>query len=141
MIGFSAGGGVTNHVLLNPDKRAYEPVDAGDKVSARLNYAALIYAAGGLGAKGGKNELNESNISKDNLPPLFFAAAYNDKLAEGAIQNFLAVKKAGVPAELHIYATGGHGFGMKASNNPLIADWSNRLEAWMRYQNLLTKKG
>jgi acetyl esterase/lipase len=141
MIGFSAGGGVTNFVLLNPEKRSYEPVDATDKISSRLNYAALIYAAGGLGAKGGKNELNEGTISKDNLPPLFFAAAYNDKLAEGAIQNFLAVKKAGVPAELHIYATGGHGFGLRASNNPLIADWSSRLEAWMRYQKLLTRKG
>jgi dipeptidyl aminopeptidase/acylaminoacyl peptidase len=61
-------------------------------------------------------------------------------LAEGAIQSFLTLKKAGVPAELHIYATGGHGFGMRASNNPLIADWSDRLAAWMRYQKLLDKK-
>jgi acetyl esterase/lipase len=141
MIGFSAGGGVTNYVLLNPEKKAYEPVDAVDKVSSRLNYAALIYAAGGLGSKAGNNELNEASINKDNLPPIFLAAAYNDKLAEGAIQTFLTLKKANVPAELHIYATGGHGFGMRASNNPLIADWSSRLEAWMRYQKLLDRKG
>ncbi len=141
MIGFSAGGGVANHVLLNPTQRSYEPVDAVDKVSSRLNFAALIYAAGGLGGKGGKNELNEAAINKDNMPPIFFAAAYNDKLAEGAIQHFLALKKAGVGAELHIYATGGHGFGMRESNNPLIADWANRLEGWMRYQKLLDKKG
>jgi acetyl esterase/lipase len=139
MIGFSAGGGVTNHVLLNPTHRSYEVVDDTDKVSSRLNYAALLYAAGGFGSKA-KNELNEANINKDNLPPIFLAAAYNDRLAEGAVQTFLSLKKAGVPAEIHIYATGGHGFGMRASNNPLIADWSNRLEAWMRYQKLLDKK-
>jgi acetyl esterase/lipase len=139
MIGFSAGGGVTNHVL-NPEKRSYDAVDGSDKASSRLNYAALIYAAGGFGSKGGKNELNEAAINKETLPPIFLAAAYNDKLAEGAIQSFLTLKKAGVPAEIHIYATGGHGFGMRASNNPLIADWSNRLEAWMRYQKLLDKK-
>ncbi len=139
MIGFSAGGGVTNHVLLNPTQRSYEVVDDTDKVSSRLNFAALIYAAGSFGSKA-KNELNETNINKDNLPPVFLAAAYNDRLAEGAVQSFLTLKKAGVPAEIHIYATGGHGFGMRTSNNPLIADWSNRLEAWMRYQKLLDKK-
>ena len=139
MIGFSAGGGVTNHVLLNPNQKSYEAVDATDKVSSRLNYAALIYAAGSFGGKAGKNELNEAAINMDNLPPIFLAAAYNDKLAEGAIQSFLTLKKAGVPAEIHIYATGGHGFGMRAGNNPLIADWSNRLEAWLRYQKLLDR--
>lgn len=140
MIGFSAGGGVANYVLLNPTKRSYADLDATDKVSSRLNYAALIYAAGGFGSKRGNNELTEATINKTNLPPLFFAAAYNDRLAEGAIQSFLIAKKANVPAELHIYATGGHGFGMRASNNPLIADWSVRLEAWLRYQKLLDKK-
>jgi acetyl esterase/lipase len=136
MIGFSAGGGVTNHVLLNTEKRSYEPVDSHDKVSSRLDFAALIYAAGGFG----KSDTNPPAITKENIPPVFLAAAYNDKLAEGAIQSFQALKKAGVPAELHIYATGGHGFGIRQNNNPLIADWSNRLEAWMRYQKLLEKR-
>jgi acetyl esterase/lipase len=143
MIGFSAGGGVTNDVLLNPTHRSYETVDGADKVSSRLNYAALTYAAGGLGGKsgkGGKNELDEGTVNKDNLPPVFLVAAYDDGLSQGAAQTFLTLKKAGIRAELHIYAAGGHGFGMRASNNPLIADWSNRLEAWLRYQKLLDKK-
>jgi acetyl esterase/lipase len=136
MIGFSAGGGVTNHVLLNTDKRSYEPVDSHDKVSSRLDFAALIYAAGGFG----KSDTKPPAITKESIPPIFLAAAYNDKLAEGAIQSFLTLKKAGVPAELHIYGTGGHGFGIRQNNNPLIADWSNRLEAWMRYQKILDKR-
>jgi acetyl esterase/lipase len=125
---------------MNPDKRSYEPVDGHDKVSCRLDFAALIYAAGGLGGKGPKNDANPPAITKENIPPIFLAAAYNDKLAEGAIQTFLSLKKAGVPAEIHIYATGGHGFGIRETNNPLIADWSNRLEGWMRYQKLLERK-
>jgi len=137
MIGFSAGGGVTNFVLLNPEKRSYQDVDAVDKVSSRLNFAALIYAAGGLESKGGKNELTQGAINKKNFPPVFFAIAYNDNLADASIQSFIALKKAGVPAELHVYASGGHGFGMRASNSPHIAAWSERLQSWMRHEKLL----
>jgi acetyl esterase/lipase len=139
MIGFSAGGGVTNFVLSNPEKRSYEAVDAIDKVSSRLNFAAQIYAAGGL-AKGAKNELTADTINQKNFPPVFFAVAYNDNLADGTIQSFLALKKAGVSAELHVYASGGHGFGMRPSNSPHIADWSERLKSWMQHQKLLDTK-
>jgi hypothetical protein len=136
MIGFSAGGGVTNHVILNVAKRSYEPVDEVDKVSPRLNYAVLIYAAGGLG-KAGKTDADPPTLTKDVTPPTFLCCAYNDGLAEGTVQSFLALKKAGVLAELHIYAAGGHGFGIRSQNGPLVADWSNRLEAWLRHQKLL----
>jgi acetyl esterase/lipase len=140
MIGFSAGGGVTNFVLLNPEKRSYEDVDAVDKVSSRLNFAALIYSAGGLGFKGGKNDLTVDAINKKSFPPVFLAVAYNDNLADITIQSFSALKKAGVPAELHVYASGGHGFGMMASNSPHVADWADRLQSWMRHERLLETK-
>lgn len=138
MIGFSAGAGVTSYVLLNSDKLSYEAVDDADKLSSRLDYGVLIYG----GSLGGKSKGDEKmpNIVKEKIPPIFLCAAYNDGLAEGAVQSFLTLKKAGVSAELHIYATGGHGFGIRPSNNPLIADWSNRLEGWMRYQKLLDPK-
>jgi acetyl esterase/lipase len=139
MIGFSAGGGVTNYALLNSEKRSYEAVDDHDKTSSQLNFAALIYSAGGLGMKGAKNDL-DATVNKAITPPIFFAAAYNDGLAEGSIRSFLALKKAGVPAELHIYASGGHGFGIRPQNDPLVADWTNRLEAWLRHQKLLDQK-
>ena len=139
MIGFSAGGGVANYVLLNPEKRAYEDVDAVDKVSARLDFAALIYSAGALTGKGdkSKNQLTADTINKKSIPPLFFVVAYNDSLADRTIDSFIAFKKAGVPAELHVYASGGYGFGIRASNSPHIADWSDRLQSWMRHEKLL----
>src|SRR5438132_2028695 len=131
MIGFSAGGGVTGHVLLNSEKRSYKEVDAVDESSCRLNFAALIYSA--LRLDSGRPE---PEVDK-NTPPTFFAVAHNDGFAEGTVRSYLALRKAGVPAELHVYASGGHGFGIRPQNGPPISDWTNRLEAWMRYQKLL----
>jgi acetyl esterase/lipase len=137
MIGFSAGGGVVGYAMLHPDKRAYEVVDAADKVSCRLNYAVIVYSALWLagGARGGA----EPAVPRDT-PPTFLVVADNDGFAEGTVRTYLALKKAGVPAELHVYANGGHGFGLQPKNPPPVNDWTNRLEAWMRYQKLLDRK-
>jgi acetyl esterase/lipase len=142
MIGFSAGGGVANYVLLNTDKRGYQPVDEHDKTSTRLDYAVLVYSAGGFGSKDGKNSLDGPAITKEKIPPIFMCAAYNDGIAANMMQSFLALKKAGVETEIHIYATGGHAFGGDIMNPPvpLVGDWSHRLQAWMRYQKLLDPK-
>ena len=51
---------------------------------------------------------------------------------------FAALRKAGVPAELHVYARGGHGFGMHKTNAP-VARWTDRLEEWMGDRGLLKK--
>jgi acetyl esterase/lipase len=56
------------------------------------------------------------------------------------VSSYLALKKAGVPAELHVYASGGHGFGLRASNPPPANDWTNRLEAWLRHQKVIPAK-
>jgi enterochelin esterase-like enzyme len=132
MIGFSAGGGVTSYAMLNANKRSYEELDANDKASDRLNFAIIIYSALGLGSSGGA----EPTVDK-STPPTFFAVAHNDNFAERTVRSYLALKKAGVPAELHVYASGGHGFGIRPQNGPPVNDWTNRLEAWMRYQKLL----
>jgi acetyl esterase/lipase len=131
MIGFSAGGGVTGHVMLNPDHRSYTAVDDIDEVSCRLNFAVLIYAGLGLGSDGPTPTVDE------DTPPTFLAVAHDDRLAESTVRSYLALRKAGVPAELHVYATGGHGFGIRPENGPPVSDWTDRLAAWMRYQKLL----
>lgn len=131
MIGFSAGGGVTGYTMLHAEKRSYEDVDDVDTVSCRLNFAMVIYAGLGLGSGA-----SEPTVDK-NTPPTFFVVAHNDNFAERTVRSYLALKKAGVPAELHVYASGGHGFGIRPQNTPPVNDWTNRLEAWMRYQKLL----
>jgi len=137
MIGFSAGGGVTGYVMLNANKHAYKEVDDVDKVSCRLNFAVIIYSSLRLAS----GDLNgpEPEVSKDT-PPTFLAVAHDDFLVEGTVRSYLALKKAGVPAELHVYAAGGHGFGIRPDNPPPANDWTNRLEAWLRFQRVLTAK-
>jgi acetyl esterase/lipase len=137
MIGFSAGGGVTGYVMLHSDKRAYEAVDAVDKVSCRLNYAVIVYSA--LWLAGGTRGGPEPAVTKDT-PPTFLVVADNDGFAEGTVKTYLALRKAGVPAELHVYANGGHGFGIRSTTPLPVSDWTNRLEAWMRFQKLLDRK-
>jgi hypothetical protein len=69
-------------------------------------------------------------------------AAWDDRIAANMMSSFIALQKAGVEAEIHIYATGGHAFGGDIMNppRPLVGDWSRRLEAWMRYRKLLDPK-
>jgi len=138
MIGFSAGGGVTGHAMLNADKRAYKEVDDVDKVSCRLNFAVIIYSS--LRLASGDLKGSEPTVGKDT-PPTFLAVAHDDFLVEGTVNSYLALKKAGVPAVLHVYAAGGHGFGLRTSNPPPANDWTARLEAWMKHRKLLAVKG
>jgi len=138
MIGFSAGGGVTGHAMLNADKRAYKEVAEVDKVSCRLNFAVIIYSS--LRLASGDLKGPEPTVGEDT-PPTFLAVAHDDFLVEGTVNSYLALKKAGVPAELHVYAAGGHGFGLRASNPPPANDWTARLEAWMKHRKLLAVKG
>jgi acetyl esterase/lipase len=137
MIGFSAGGGVTGFAMLNGDKRCYKEVDDVDKVSCKLNYAVIIYSA--LTLASGDLKGPEPTVPKD-APPTFLAVAHDDFLVEGTVKSYLALKKAGVPAELHVYASGGHGFGLRANNPPPANDWTNRLEAWLRHREVIPVK-
>jgi endo-1,4-beta-xylanase len=71
--------------------------------------------------------------TKDS-PPVFLAAAYNDRqdISEGLAEAYLRFKRAGVPAELHIYSTGGHGFGLRAANRRPAGAWIVRFEEWLK---------
>jgi acetyl esterase/lipase len=138
MIGFSAGGGVAEYALLNPERRSYEAVDEIDATSCRLNFAIMAYTTFSLGS-GGENGQVSAQVPKDTAPS-FWVVAGDDYLSEGTVMSYLALKRAMVPAELHVYETGGHGFGgniIHPPDRPLVTDWLNRLEAWLRYRKLL----
>ncbi len=110
MLGFSAGGNLTAWACL-ADKRHYEPSDDADQSSSRPSFAVLIYPAY-LTDKEGKLKA-EYPVTKDS-PPMFFAHANDDPVTPvGSVALYAALKNAGVPAEVHVYATGGHGFGMR----------------------------
>ncbi len=136
MLGFSAGGHLTAWTATNADKRAYVPTDEADKASCRPDFAVLIYP-GGMIDKTSKDRLSaEIRVSKAT-PPCFIALAYNDAgpLA-GSLKMFQDLKGAGASAELHVYAAGGHVFGMRAGDKPHAA-WPKRCEEWMRGEGFL----
>jgi acetyl esterase/lipase len=135
MLGFSAGGHLTASAATNFDKRAYEPADPVDKVSCRPDFAVLIYP-GYLVPKDSRELASDIRVRKD-CPPMFFAHAGDDRVSpENSVRMYLALKRAGVPAELHIYASGGHGFGLRPSDRP-CSTWPQRCADWLRASGFL----
>lgn len=130
MLGFSAGGHLTAKASTTFAKRSYETLDAVDGTSCRPDFTVLIYPAY-LVEKEAKGIKGEFPISKET-PPAFLAHAYDDGVTpESSLFYFLALKRAGVPAELHIYSTGGHGFGLRETKSPSHT-WPQRCEEWLR---------
>jgi acetyl esterase/lipase len=138
LLGFSAGGHLAAWASTNFEKRSYDAVDDADKVDCRPDFTALIYPAYLLKGKGwsGPEMADEIQVSSQT-PPTFLAHAGNDPVTvEASVRYHLALKRANVPTELHVYASGGHGFGMKPIDKPIV-EWPKRLEEWMRSRGLL----
>jgi acetyl esterase/lipase len=135
MLGFSAGGHLAAWAATNFEHRSYDPIDDADKVSCRPDFAVMIYPGGVV--KRGSDQLAPEIRVTSQTPPSFFAHAGDDKVSpENSVLMYLALKRAGVPAELHVYANGGHGFGMRPSKNP-CATWPERCAEWLRSQGVL----
>lgn len=131
MIGFSAGAAVT--VLAATRFDAGDPNDADpiERHSSRPDFQALIY--------GGGRQLETLRFTAET-PPAFLLGADDDRLvSEHAPQLYLALKQAGVPAELHIYASGGHGFGLRRKPKPVpsATTWHLRLTDWLADRGVL----
>ncbi|MBI5394271.1 MAG: alpha/beta hydrolase [Verrucomicrobia bacterium] len=138
ILGFSAGGHLTACASTNFDKRTYEPVDDADKESCRPDFAMPIYPAYLI--QKDKTELSPELRVTAQTPPTFLVMTEDDKIrVECPIFYFLALKNAGVPAEMHLYPVGGHGYGLRPSDK-LVTTWPKRAEEWMRSLGVLTKK-
>ncbi len=134
ILGFSAGGHLGAWTSTHSDQRHYESIDAIDRVDCRPDFAALIYL--GCHQEGDERADPEIRVTSQT-PPMFLAHASNDPVSlENSVQLYLALKRAGVPAEMHLYATGGHGFGMRKSEHP-SSTWPQRCEEWLRGQGIL----
>ncbi len=126
-MGFSAGAEVAALIETRFDAGVNDAGDPIDRVSSRPDFNVIVYP-GGLAAK--------VTVPKD-APPAFLICADNDPSHVVATVNlYLALQKQGVPSEMHIYASGGHGFGMKPSQLP-VATWPDRLKDWMLDRKLL----
>jgi acetyl esterase/lipase len=133
MLGFSAGGNLTAWMCCH-DKREYESDDKVGAIPFKPDFAILVYP-GGLIDKGGELK-SEFKVTKET-PPMCFVHATNDS-SENSVALYSALKKAGVPAEMHLYASGGHGFGMNKIPHP-AASWPDRAADWMKARGFLEK--
>jgi acetyl esterase/lipase len=137
MVGFSAGGHLALATATRFEQRTYEPVDDIDKTSCRPDFAVLCYS-GYLKAKD-KDELAPGLRIPAGTPPIFLAHGGDDIISDPghSVVTYLALKRAGVPAELHIYATATHDFGVRASDHP-CSTWTQASANWLRHLGFLT---
>ena len=130
VLGFSAGGHLAAAISTHYDKRLYDPIDDADKLSCRPDFAVVVYP--GYLALVEKNFAPNADINPTaDTPPTFIVQAEDDPVhVENAVVYFLALKNAKVPAELHIYAKGGHGYGLRRTALP-ITTWPQAVEVWL----------
>ena len=130
VIGFSAGGSLAGALCTNYESRAYSPIDAADKVSCRPDFAILVYPY--LMAGRESDSLAENIKVTPETPPAIMIHAQDDWVkAEGSILYFMALKKAGVPAELHIFPSGGHGYGLRKTEHA-VTGWPELCNTWLK---------
>jgi acetyl esterase/lipase len=135
VMGFSAGGNLAALMSTHPDDHHVETTpaasDADSKIDARANFAIVVYPAY-LAIAPENKELDPVYTPNKLTPPTFLIQAENDKAyGKNAPIYYQALAAAGVPAELHMYATGGHGFGMHPPNMP-EEHWPDLATVWLR---------
>lgn len=130
IMGFSAGGATAGLTVLNGDKHVYAKQDATDDVSCAPNFGLLIYPAGFADKTTGALR-SHIKVSKDTAP-VFLVMAEDDHVdCDNCTVLFTALKHAKVPAELHIYTHGGHGYGLRPTDLP-VTRWADRAAEWLQ---------
>ena len=129
IMGFSAGGAPVVCTAL-VSERLYEPVDKHDDHSFKPSFAAPIYSGWWM---------PEGADLSESCPPVFMVITHDDKdRSIGMAEVYIALKKANVSAEMHIYSEGGHGYGLRRTEKP-VTSWSDRMEDWLKLKGFLEK--
>jgi acetyl esterase/lipase len=136
MVGFSAGGHLAIATATSFEKRTYEAIDDIDKLSCRPDFAIAAYS-GYLKHKD-KDELAPGLRIPARTPPIFLVHGTADiiSLPEHSVFMYLALKRAGVSTELHLYADAAHDFAVRPSDRP-CSTWTRTCAEWMRHQGFL----
>jgi acetyl esterase/lipase len=136
IIGFSAGGHLAVAAATDFEKRTYEPIDDTDRISCRPDFAIPVYS-GYLKAKD-RDELAPGLRVPKDAPPVFLVHGGDDPISppDHSVVMYRALKRAGVSAELHVYAGVTHDFGVRKLGRPSDA-WTDSCAAWMRHLGFL----
>jgi acetyl esterase/lipase len=139
VIGFSAGGHMVAALSTNFQQRLYPAVDAADQQSCRPDFAIACYP-GHLWSEDEGFKLNPSVPVSSNTPPTFLLQAENDPVdnVNNSLVYFVALKKAGIPVEMHLFAEGGHGFGLRRTALP-ITRWPELVETWLKTIGMISR--
>ncbi len=141
-LGFSAGGHLTVMSGVQFDTECYQPIDDADELSCRPNFICPIYCA-----YLGEDYDDKKHASLGQLvtvtkqtPPTFMVVTWDDALRGAQSALLLAkLREHNVPAELHVYVKGGHGYGMRPSQDP-VSHWPEHLHAWLKVGGFLKRQ-
>ena len=130
VLGFSAGAHLAAALSTHFDRRLYDPIDSADQLSCRPDFAVIVYP--------GYLALSEQNFAPnpeihvtDKTPTTFILQTEDDPVhVENSTVYFLALKNAGVPVEMHLYAQGGHGYGLRHTESP-VTTWPQSVKTWL----------
>ena len=139
VLGFSAGGHMAAAISTNFEQRLYPPADAADRESCRPDFAVVLYP-GHLAVPERGFALNPDIDVTPRTPPTFLLHAEDDPVdpVENSLIYYSALRKAGVPAELHLFAKGGHAFGLRRTELP-VTRWPELVEAWLRTIGMMSE--
>lgn len=160
VLGFSAGGHLSAAISTHYKGRLYPDVDAADKESCRPDFAVAVYpghlslTAAEWDAKQGHKKfalprppaaskdlaLNPDLHVTSQTPPTFLLQAEDDHVdnVNDSLAYYIALKNAGVPVEMHLYAQGGHAFGLRRTRFP-ITTWPQLVETWLRTIGMISE--
>lgn len=130
ILGFSAGGQVAGMAAVLGSERTYPPKDNDDDSPCHANFALLIYPGGLVEKESG--DLKSHVKVTPQTPPMFFAMAQDDRVGcENCTAFFTALNREKVPAEIHVFTHGGHGYGLRPAEAP-VTHWSRDAGNWMK---------
>ncbi len=136
VLGFSAGGVTAAVAAIRNGQRQYEAIDEVDQNSCRADWAVLVYSAYMAGDDG---KIRPEFAIDDKVPPMFLVHAQDDPVScQSSIALFMALRDAKVPADLHIFSQGGHGYGLRPSEDP-VTTWPGMAATWLKVQNFVPK--
>ena len=130
MTAVSAGAHLTAALGANHAQRLYPAVDEADAVSCRPDFAISIYPGGLIDPKQNNVLRPEVVPAKGSTPPTFIAMTADDRV-DNAIEYYRGLKNAAVPVEMHLYPTGGHGYGLRRTADD-VTTWPDRVADWLR---------
>ncbi len=140
VLGFSAGGHLVAAVSTHFEKRLYPVFDAADKESCRPDFGVALYPGHMRENTSKPFQLNPYVPVTSKTPPTFLLQDEDDPIdpVENSLVYYEALKKAGVPVEMHLYAQGGHAFGLRRTKFP-VTDWPQLVETWLKTIGMISQ--